>query len=208
MLAEAAGCGDVKQIKRIAATGADINSVGQDGMTPLWWAAWTRNYDGFWALLELGANPNAQITNAPPVMHLIADMNDSRFLSAALKHGGDPNFRKHSSGMTPIFPAVLHGYEKQIELLLDAGADPNTQLLVSGQTLPMEALGASRDYKLVYRLFQKGADPRRKDVHGKTLADTIALVSVNASNNDDPWRKKVLEFMQAKGMSVSNLMVK
>src|SRR5689334_20791617 len=72
-LAQAAGRGDVKQIGRFAATGDSVNSVGQHGITPLWWAAWTRNYDGFLALLELGANPNAQTTNAPPVMHLIAD---------------------------------------------------------------------------------------------------------------------------------------
>jgi ankyrin repeat protein len=207
-LAEAAGRADVKQITRIAASGADINSVGHDGITPLWWAAWTRSYDGFAALLQLGANPNAQTTNAPPVMHLIADMTDPRFLSAALKHGGDPNLREVSSGTTPILHAVLQGYEKQVDLLLDAGADPNVQWPISGETLPMTALGASANYKLVYKLFQKGADPTRKDVNGKTLADTIALVSVNASNNGDPWRAKVLEFMGAKGMSVSNLMVK
>ena len=67
----------------------------------------------------------------------------------------------------------------------------------------MLAMGARADYKLIYKLFQHGADLTLKDRFGNTLADTIALRSINASNNDDPWRAKVLEILKNKGISAS-----
>lgn len=201
-LAEAAGRGDVKEINRQVAAGANVNAVGQHAITPLWWAAWVENYNGFAALLAKGANPNAQRAEGYPIMYLVADMKDPRLLEAALKHGGDPNLRDSTSGESPLFPAVLHGRKPHIELLLAAKADVNARMPVSGETLPMIAIAARADYQLVYRLFQMGADPTLTNTHGQTIAVDIELVSRNASNNDDPWRKKVIEYMQSKGMAV------
>jgi ankyrin repeat protein len=203
-LAEAAGRGDVKEIYRLIAGGADANAVGQHGITPLWWAAWTENYEGFSALLDKGADPNAQRADGYPIMYLVADMKDARLLEAALKHGADPNLRDSKSGYTPLFPAVMNGLKPQIDLLLAAKANVNAQLPVSGETLPMVAIGARADYQLVFTLFEMGADPALKDIHGNTVADTIAIRSVNASNNRDPWRAKVLEYLRIKGVAAKS----
>src|SRR6266487_4219904 len=43
-LAKAAGRGDVREINRLIAEGTGVNTVGQHGITPLWWALWTKNY--------------------------------------------------------------------------------------------------------------------------------------------------------------------
>jgi len=201
-LADAAGRGDAKEIKRLVAAGANVNAVGQHNITPLWWAAWRENYEGFAALLDNGANPNVQRAEGYPIMHLIADMKDARLLAAALKHGGDPNLRDSQSSETPLFPAVQNDRKSQIAMFLAAKADVNAQVTISGETLPMVAIGARADYELVYRLFESGADPALKDVHGYTIADVIAIRSVNASNNDDPWRAKVIEYMKSKGVTV------
>ena len=203
VLAEAAARGDVKEIDRQTAAGADVNIVGKHEITPLWWAAWAENYQGFAALLEKGANPNCQRSERYPLMLLVAEIKDPRFLEAALKHGGDPNLRDRQSGETPLFPAVLHGYKAHIDLLLAAKAEVNARLPVSGETLPMVAMARS-DYQLVSRLLNMGADPTLKLKSGQTLADFIAVSSVHANNNSDPWRAKVIEFLQSKGMTVKN----
>src|SRR5439155_25844679 len=59
-LAKAAGRGDVKEINRLISEGASVDTVGHHGITPLWWALWAKNYEGFAALLDKGANPNTQ----------------------------------------------------------------------------------------------------------------------------------------------------
>src|SRR6266700_1146478 len=139
-LAEAAARGDLKEIDRQIAAGANVNTVGNHDITPLWWAAWAENYQGFAALLARGSNPNAVRAERYPIMLLVADMKDARFLEAALQSGGDPNLRDMQSGETALFPAVLHGYKAHVDLLLAAKADVNVRLPVSGETQPMVAM--------------------------------------------------------------------
>jgi len=92
---------------------------------------------------------------------------------------------------------VQNNCKPRIDLLLAAGAGVNVPTPIGRETLPMVAIGASRNYQLVYRLFQAGADPTLKTKNGDTLADYIELASINASNNDDPWRAKVMEYLRS-----------
>lgn len=202
-LAKAAGRGDVKEVNRLVASGVNVNTAGQHDITPLWWALWKKNYEGFIALLNQGANPNAQHADGYPIMYLAADMNDSRFLEATLNHGGNPNLPGRG-GWPPLVMAVQSGFKTNVDLLLAAKADANWHDSISGETLPMVAIGSRVDYEMAYQLLEHGADPTLKAFHGKTLADTIELVSKNASNNNDPWRAKVIEYLRSKGMTVNN----
>lgn len=201
-LAKAAAKGDTKAIERLVAEGANVNTVGKHEITPLWWAAWAENYEGFAALLEKGADPNAQRAEGYPIMYLISRLEDSRFLQAALKHGGDPNLRDKQSSETPLFVAVKRGFKKHVDLLLAAKADVTARLEISGESLPMVAIASGSDYDVAYRFLQLGADPSVKAAGDMTLADVIETVSVNSLNPSNPWRAKVIEFMRAKGITV------
>jgi ankyrin repeat protein len=203
-LAEAAGRGDAQGVQHLVAGGANPNTVGKYGITPLWWAAWTQNFDGFRALLNSGANPNFVRTERFSIMELTVDLEDPRFLEAALKHGGNPNLPDSESGLTPLFTAVQNDRKPQIELLLTAKADVNVQMPISGMTLPMVAIGSRSDYKLAYRLLEAGADPTKTTKTGHTLADTINTVSVNSGNNGDPWRAKIIDYLQQHGVKAKN----
>lgn len=203
-LAIAAARGEVAEVDKLVKAGVNVNAVGRHDITPLWWAQFAANFDGFAALLDHGANPNVQRADGYPIMLLIAEQKDPRFLEAALKHGGNPNFRDRSSGLMPLSKAVLRGYKPQIEMLLAADADANARDPISGESLPMIAIGARVDYQLAYELFRKGADPSAKLTTGQTIVDLIDVRSVNASNNDDPWRKKVLEYLHNKGVTAKN----
>jgi len=197
-LAEAAGRGDANEINRLVSAGANVNMICQHEITPLWWAAWNENYEGFSALLDKGANPNAQRKEGLPVMHLIANRDDARLLEAALKHGADPNLRDNRTGETLLFPAIEHGRNAHVELLLAAKADVNAQWPISHLTLPMVAMSRA-NYRVIYRLLECGADPFVKAASGSTLATYIEKESLNI---DDPWRTKVIEFLKGKGIVV------
>jgi ankyrin repeat protein len=203
-LAEAAGRGDAATVRKLATTDSKANAVGKHGITPLWWAAWANNYEGFAALLEIGASPNVQRAEGLPVMHLVirtAD-DDTRFLEAALKHGGDPNLRDPHTGETPLFSAILFKHSRQIDLLLGSGADVKAQNPIDDMTLLMAAMSSSANYELVYRLLERGADPKVKTKTGLTLAGLIELNAISSDNVKDPWRKKVIDLLRSKGVVV------
>jgi ankyrin repeat protein len=201
-LAKAAGRGDVAEITRLISDGAKVNTFGENEITPLWWAAWARNFDGFNALLEKGGDPNAQRSAGLPLMHLVAQIPDVRFLAAALKHGGNPNTVDQMSGVTPLYNTVTFHLEEHTTLLLASGANINVQLPLSGWTLLMQAIGSNGDYKLVYQLLQKGADYTLKTKEGKTLADVVRTRAIAPNSDQYIWREKVLEYLRSKGVKV------
>jgi ankyrin repeat protein len=202
-LAKAAGRGDLKEITRQIGAGANVNAVGQHNITPLWWAAWAENFEGFAALLKQGADPNADRPEGCPIMYLLAELKDPRFLEAALKQGGDPNRRDIRSGETPLFPAIVYGYHRHVELLVDSGADLNAQMPISRETPAMTAIGARGDYQMVHYLLQKGANPGLRNSDGRTLADTIEFVRIIPNGSNVVWRDKVIGFLRGKGISVN-----
>lgn len=201
-LAKAAGRGDVSEINRMITEGTKVNTLGKHGITPLWWAAWAVNYEGFNALLEKGADPNAPRSLGLPVMHLAAQLPDARFLAAALKHGGNPDAIDQVSSDTPLFVTVLFHLEEQTGLLLKAGANVNVQQPISGWSLPMQAIGSNGDYKLVYELLQRGADYSLKMSNGQTLIDVIGTAAIDPNGEQYLWREKVIEQLRSKGVKV------
>jgi ankyrin repeat protein len=202
LLAKAAGRGDLAEINRLVSKGISVNAFGRNEITPLWWAAWAENYTGFNALLEKGANPNAERSAGLPIMHLVAQLPDSRFLEAALKHGGNPNTIDRASKDTPLFRTVLLHFQDHTALLLTAGANVNAQNPISGWTLPMQAIGSNGDYKLVYELLQRGADWSLSTKDGKSLADIMGIASIDPHGDQYLWREKTMEYLRSKGVKV------
>lgn len=199
-LARAAADGNVGEVKSQIAAGVDPNTVGKEDVTPLWWAAWAQNLDGFKTLLAAHADPNFRRREGLSIMILITRMKDSRFLELALQHGGNPNFQDVKPIRTPIFEAVKYSDAgRQRELLLQAGADLNSQD-GSGQTPMMVAIAARGDYELVWDFLQRGADYRLKTNYQKTLADVIGTRHTDSRSDQYRWREKVIEFLRSKGI--------
>ncbi|HTQ29616.1 MAG TPA: ankyrin repeat domain-containing protein [Opitutaceae bacterium] len=199
-LARAAAAGSVDEVKKQIAAGVDPNTVGEHDVTPLWWAAWAQNLDGFRALLTAQANPNFRRREGFSIMILITRMKDPRFLELALQNGGDPNFRDVKPIKTPIFEAVMYSdADRQRQLLLQSGADLNAQD-GNGQTPMMAAIAARKDYKLVWDFLQRGADYRLKTNYKRTLADMIGVALIDPQSDQYLWREKVIEFLRSKGI--------
>lgn len=180
-LANAAANGDTNQIDQLISQGANVNAQGKFDITPLWWAFMARNYGGFVHLLQKGANPNLQMKGSHDnVMYASAMVNDSRFLEAAIKAGGDVNLvnepdktlpsNKSSirEGETPLFGALYSETRTNLDLLLANGANINFQDSNSETILYL-----AHNYTMMYYLLTKGADPTLTNKWGHTFGGLL-----------------------------------
>ena len=91
-LVEAAVAGEGNKVAQLAARGADVNAVGNNGATPLLWALSARNHSGVEALLLAGTDPNSlteKLGDSP--MYFVSMGDDPELLRLLLKYGGNPN---------------------------------------------------------------------------------------------------------------------
>ena len=144
---EAAWKGDIPAIRQLVKAGADVNAPDALGATPLYWAARGGHALGphrcrgeaegrpsvIAALLELGADPNAQ---------------DRR-----------PRIPGGSSGWTPLFVALHHRQFASAAVLLEHGADPNIRSDQGTSALEV-ASGEDAPRELIELLLAKGFDPQ------------------------------------------------
>lgn len=169
-LALAAAKDQTGRIDELLAQGVDINYQGKHGITPLMWALLFESHDGFSSLLKRGADPNVKFRdNWQSVMHSTAYAGkDSRFLIEALRHGGNANLVDSSRPyQTPVFNAIIGDGTENLQILLDAGADPNYKM--SGGETAIFTAALIEDYEAAYLLVQYGADPTIQDVNGRTM---------------------------------------
>ena len=68
-LVYAAGEGDVQKIKQLIASGATVDSIELDGLTPLINAVQKGKIDAVRALLDAGADPNFQSSDVGPLFY-------------------------------------------------------------------------------------------------------------------------------------------
>ncbi|WP_447529871.1 ankyrin repeat domain-containing protein [Vreelandella sp. TE19] len=145
-LAEAAGRGDIEAMQQALDAGADPNAPGEDGMTPLFWS------------VTMEANIEA-----------------FRYM---LGHGGDPNlvvvdeYKPGVSTIYLIYQAFKNSDPAFIEVALEAGADPNTQVREENTLLfqPM----ADEYIDQINLLIARGADVSYRDKFGNTpLYDAV-----------------------------------
>ncbi len=95
-----------------------------DGFTALHYACFFGGAEAVAALLEAGADPDAEAVN-PPVrpLHSAAAARDAEAIRLLLQAGADPNARQ-AGGLTALDAAVQQGDEASAALLRRYGADP------------------------------------------------------------------------------------
>jgi len=132
----------------------DVNALGDDGATPLAWAAVRCNVEIATLLLKAGANPN--LTNEQGVGPLyIAITNGSpAMVKLLLQNGAEANVARES-GETPLMTAARLGQMEVAKLLIEHHADVNAHEKKFGQTALMWATGHPSVVRL---LVEHGAD--------------------------------------------------
>jgi hypothetical protein len=202
-LAAAAARGDVEEVDQLIAGGVDVNAMGKEELTPLWWAFLARNLDGFSSLLDHGANPNVEDAKGRTVLCHAAAREDSRYLQRALAAGGDANrvSSVFSLEPAPLFCAVGNKNIQNIKLLHSAGANLNVQDYHL-QT-PMKYAADLNWWDIVYALLELGADPSIENNSGHTIVYNIESYRVDPQNELSAYRSRVVEVLRARGVTVT-----
>ena len=87
-LARAAANGDKEKIFASILEGADVNFLGENGVTPLAWAIGAKNSAGVEILLKKGANPNIVFEKGISGIGLAIFLNEIKILNLLLDNGG------------------------------------------------------------------------------------------------------------------------
>ncbi|XP_028671750.1 ankyrin repeat and BTB/POZ domain-containing protein 3-B [Erpetoichthys calabaricus] len=136
-------CGRTDLVKQaISLLGPDgINSMSEQGMTPLMYACVRGDEAMVQMLLDAGANINSEVPNT---VHKY------------------PSVYPETRHWTPLTFAVLHGHIPVVQLLLDAGASVEGSLQDGEENYaetPLQLASAAGNFELVNLLLERGADP-------------------------------------------------
>lgn len=197
-LASAAARGDTREIERLVQAGTPIDAKGDGGATPLWWAMRNRNYGGVAYLLAHGANPDPDVEYIT-VPEMAATYEDSRFLETLLRYKFDVNRIGSKRERRPIDVAVDTNGNRNLELLIKAGAN-----LGLGQKIgspPLISAAHLNYYEKVYILLLGGADPTLK-FGASTLSGAIAF-PIDPDSDAYVWRERVIRYLKSKGIEAS-----
>jgi ankyrin repeat protein len=178
-LASAAQRGNIAGMKQAIAAGADVNAVGHEGMTPLFWTIAKQNLRAFKSLLDSGANPNVATTwtnsrgvkQTAGALETAAVLENSEYLLALLQHGGNPNLVIDRSGETPIYQAIMHRRLENVKILVAQGADLEHKDMEG--TTPIRQAATARMYETALFLLRAGADPAAENNWGSSAVEIV-----------------------------------
>ncbi|MCI5044721.1 MAG: ankyrin repeat domain-containing protein [Aquisalinus sp.] len=125
-LADAACSGNSARVASLVVAGANPNSEGADGITPIFWAVQCRSVPGIRSLIQAGANPDHLILERYLPISIAAAYTDSRYLEALLQSGADPNANYAGSlnALTEAsFIARQTGSWRNLDILVEYGLD-------------------------------------------------------------------------------------
>ncbi|KAF5597987.1 ankyrin 1 [Fusarium pseudoanthophilum] len=186
----------------------NIDCPSESNFTPLYLAVLGGNHDTVKLLLEKGADPNMGISNSPTSddqwtpLHAATDDGFMKCIQLLLDKGANPNIPGPSG--TPLNWAVTHSRIDILDMLLRAGADPQSQalkkpLLVTsvGSELAEASLGMLR------RLLELKLDVNCKGLEGDTPLITLIRSGTNKPANEYIHRDKALKMLIDHGVDVN-----
>ena len=180
--------GDVAEIRRLTATGADANARDAYGRSPLHVAAYARQGEAMRALAKAGADANALERDRYDVVTIAAVANDVPTLETALAIGGRATNVTSRYDGTALIAAAHLGHDAVVRTLIGAGA-PLDHVNNLGWTAVIESIvlgdGGPRHVATLRALIDAGANVNIGDRSGTTplalarsrgYADMVALL--------------------------------
>jgi ankyrin repeat protein len=159
-IATAARDADVAEIKKLIASGSDVNAQESDGTSALLWAAYQSSPEIVSMLLAAGANANTANNFGVTPLLQAARYGDAATISVLLKGGADLSAATRD-GETPLMAAARAGNVDAVKVLLEHGADPNAVESLQEQNALMWAT-AEGHLDVVDALLDAGANPNMK----------------------------------------------
>lgn len=196
-LTKAAVAGDERRVALLASQGVNVNTVAENGATPLVWALNERNHRGVEALLKAGADPNllSEQTGMSP-MNFVPMGDDVELLRLLLKYGGNPNHP--GQGMIserPLSLAAAEGRIDNVNLLLDSGADINADDEFNDSAANHST--ASGEFQVTALLLERGYT-----FNLPNLARGVSIRQVPPTSDAQRWKDKVVEMLKGRGVEI------
>ena len=167
----AAAAGNVAEIERLVAAGANREPRDGNGRTPLHVAAYRRQYDAARMLMKRGANPNALDAQRYDIVTIAAVADDVPMLKVALEGGASAKNVTSPYDGTALIAAAHLGHDEVVKVLIAAGA-PLDHVNNLGWTAVIEAIvlgnGGKRHTETLRALIAAGANPSLADGRGAT----------------------------------------
>lgn len=159
--------GNVKEIEKLLAAGADIEAKGAFGYTPLLWAVEKNHPQALDALLKAGADVKAK-GFYQSALHIAALDGYIKIIDVLLKAGADIEV-KDFLGQTPVYKAIDSDDTKILDLLLKKKADLKVKDIF-GRT-PLHVATLFNKVDAVKLLIPKYTDIEDRDEKGQTALD-------------------------------------
>lgn len=163
--------GDVDEINRLIAAGADVDIRDQSQRTPAHVAAFASHDGALKALAEGGADMNALENRAYDVLTIAAVADDPEMVSLALELGNAPDLITSVYDGTALIAAAHLGHHDVVARLVEGGA-PLDHINNLAWTALIEAVvlgdGGPDHIKTVQILVDAGADTSIGDRDGVT----------------------------------------
>lgn len=166
---KAAAAGDIGEIERLAAAGADLNTCDPRGRTPLMVAAHLGYHDAARALIAAGADINLLDKDRYDVITIAAVADDAEMIRIAVAGGGDATQITSRYDGTALIAAAHLGHDEVVRTLIESGA-PLDHVNNLNWTALIEAIvlgdGGQRHTETVRALVAAGADVNLPDGNG------------------------------------------
>ena len=167
----AAAAGNVADIERLVAAGADREARDGNGRTPLHVAVYRKRYDAARLLLANGANANALDRQRYDVVTIAAVADDVPMLKLVLEGGASAKNVTSPYDGTALIAAAHLGHVEVVQVLIKAGA-PLDHVNNLTWTALMESIvlgdGGKRHTETLRALVQAGANLNIPDRAGIT----------------------------------------
>lgn len=170
-LHDAAARGDLPAIKRLIASGANLNAVDGHGRTPLMVAGYRRDVDGARLLIGAGANVDALDSQRYDLITIAAVANDVAMLRLAIGAGGNAAQVTSPYDGTALIAAAHLGHVEIVKALIAAKA-PLDHVNNLNWTALIESIvlgdGGPRHVACLRALVEAGANVNIPDGNGTT----------------------------------------
>jgi uncharacterized protein len=173
--------------------GADVNTVGKDGISPLLWLIGeTRDPEPIEYLLDKGADPNYRepTIKASALYFAAGGSNTTAILEVLLRHKGNPNLIGPNDE-PPLFTAVQQDRIENVKVLVQHGADINW-VHRNGSTAATQAL-TRREFNLVLYFLDQGLTSRLD-----YLASLLEYVIVPKGSEAEQGKNEVIAALRAR----------
>ena len=189
-------------IKKLVATGTDVNLQGEGGFSVLMVALLRDDFKTFSLLLELGADPNLELDNGSSVIYQSVIFEDIKYLKKLLNEGGNPNFYNKVTKKYVLHEAIAPQKLEFVKLLVESGAE--LDVITGTKFTPLSIAGISDVFDIAYYLLLNGADYSIEDNWGKTIVDTIEESFLVKEAEQYEYLSKAKQFLLKKGVVFGN----